>query len=78
MMGVAIETKPSLQVGAPRLLFEGSYARPLLSFFPANYDVTPDGQRFVMVPEKRVLNQLQVVVNWFEELKRLVPTQPGE
>ena len=74
MMVVTIETNPSLQVGAPRLLFEGSCARPGLSFFPANYDVTPDGQRFVMVPEKRILNQLQVIVNWFEELKRLVPT----
>ena len=72
MMLVAIETKPSLQVGAPRFLFEGSYARPPVS--SANYDVTADGQRFVMVQEKRVPNQLQVVVNWFEELKRLVPT----
>ncbi len=41
---------------------------------PANYDVKADGQRFVMVQEKRVLNQLQVVVNWFEQLKRPVPT----
>jgi len=74
MMVVTIETNPTLQVTTPRLLFEGSYAGPPFSFLPANYDVTPDGQRFVMVPEKRVLNQLQVVVNWFEELKRLVPT----
>ena len=73
VMVVTIETNPSLQVGAPRLLFEGSYARAVFAISPANYDVTPDGQRFVMVPEKRILNQLQVIVNWFEELKRLVP-----
>ena len=74
MMVVTIETNPTLQVGTPRLLFEGSYARPLYLPSPALYDVTPDGQRFVMVQEKRVVNRLQVVVNWFEELKRLVPT----
>ena len=74
IMVVATETKSSLQVGTPGLLFEGSYARPQFGFFPANYDVTADGQRFVMVQEERVLNQLQVVVNWFAELKRLVPT----
>jgi len=36
------------------------------------YDITPDGQRFVMEkemnpPPRRIAN----VLNWFEELKRL-------
>jgi hypothetical protein len=43
------------------------------------YDVTPDGQRFLMVrevpqPTARVA-QMVLVQNWFEELKRLVPTK---
>jgi hypothetical protein len=44
-----------------------------------NYDVTPDGQRFVMVkPSEQELaaTQINVVLNWFEDLKRRVG--PGE
>ena len=42
---------------------------------PASYDVTSDGQRFVMIhEERRFQDQLQVVVNWFAELKQLAPT----
>jgi len=39
------------------------------------YDISPDGQHFLMieeVPAKQA--QINVVLNWFEELKRLVPT----
>ena len=38
-------------------------------------DVTPDGQRFVMIEEDRgrMGTELMVVENWFEELKRLAP-----
>ena len=42
----------------------------------ANFDVTPDGRRFVMMqedPEMRA--QFNVVLNWFDELKRLVPVE---
>jgi len=41
------------------------------------YDVSPDGQRFVMIKqseEAAALTQIVVVQNWFEELKRRVPT----
>ena len=43
----------------------------------SNYDVTPDGQRFVMVKEgdqESEPPQINVILNWFEELRRLVPT----
>ena len=33
-----------------------------------NYDVTADGQRFVMVDPAP--SEIHVVLNWFEELKR--------
>ncbi len=45
--------------------------------FRANYDVTPDGQRFVMVKpseQQGAATQINVVLNWFEELKQRVPT----
>ena len=41
------------------------------------YDVTPDGQRFLMIknaaPTTGGSPQIVVVLNWFEELKRLAP-----
>ena len=45
-----------------------------------NYDVTRDGQGFVMIrtPESSAessgTTQINLIQNWFEELKRLVPT----
>jgi hypothetical protein len=41
---------------------------------------TPDGQRFVMVQEEEgdkalAANRIHVVLNWFDELKRLVPIE---
>ena len=41
------------------------------------YDITPDGQQSLMIERRemsRVSSQIHVVVNWTEELKRLVPT----
>ena len=53
---------------------EGRYAADHI--VNRNYDVTADGQRFVMVkPSEQELaaTQINVVLNWFEELKRRVP-----
>jgi hypothetical protein len=41
----------------------------------ANYDVSPDGQRFVMVKDDSASGRINLVLNWHEELKRLVPTR---
>lgn len=42
------------------------------------YDVSPDGQRFLMVKgdTQAAPRQLRLVVNWFEELKAKVPATP--
>ena len=44
-----------------------------------SYDVVPDGWRFLMIkdvsPDKAAAPQLILVQNWFEELKRKVPTK---
>ena len=75
MMAVDITTEPSLSAGPPRLLFEGRYdvgPAPLVT----SYDVTSDGQRFLMIKtDEEEATQLNVTLNWFEELKRLVPTE---
>ena len=77
MMAVDIATQPSFTFGKPRMLFEGQYQ---LSSVPAvNYDVSPDGQRFLMIKaseqEQAGPTQINVVLNWFEELKRRVPAK---
>ncbi len=65
----------SPRLGKPRLLFEGRYAHGLP--YGRRYDLAPDGERFLMVMEGEPpppQTQYNVVLNWFEELKRLVPT----
>jgi hypothetical protein len=42
----------------------------------ANYDVSPDSRRFLMIKpggEEQAPTQVNLVLNWFEELKRLAP-----
>ena len=74
MMAVDITTEPTFSAGKPRVLFESDYYQ---SSAGREYDVTPDGQRFLMVRtenlERETVTELHVVLNWFEELKRLVP-----
>ena len=76
MMAVAIETAPELSVGTPRLLFEGRFLGIGPLQLRRNYDVSADGQRFLMIQREQDLvpTEIVVVLNWFEELKRLVPT----
>jgi len=76
MMVVSVVTEPTFQAQTPRLLFEGSY-RYDDGGWSSNYDISPDGQRFVMVKgteQEAGAGHINVVLNWFEELKRLVPT----
>jgi len=72
MMVASIQTRPELRVAGSKVLFEGRY----LTDYHRNYDVSSDGQRFLMIKEAQgqpAATQLVVVLNWFEELKRLVP-----
>ena len=39
-----------------------------------NWDVAPDGS-YVIAVERRPPPRLRVILNWFGELKRLVPTE---
>jgi serine/threonine-protein kinase len=75
MMAVDITTQPGFAAGKPQMLFEGQYAS---APFPIdNYDVSPDGQRFLMVKateQASPATRINVVLNWFEELKQKVPT----
>ena len=77
MMVVGITAQPGFSAGNPKLLFEGQYYYET-ALSSNNYDITPDGRRFVMIMEggeegETLLTQIHVVLNWFEELKRLAP-----
>ena len=74
MMAVDIATQPGFVAGRPRKLFEGR-SKPMVP--TRDYDVSPDGQRFLMLKPSESADaaptQINVVLNWFEELKRKVP-----
>jgi hypothetical protein len=77
MMAVDVELRPSFTVGKPRVLFQGEYFASVFPFTGTAYDVSADGQRFLVVKQTEqtaAAVQMNVVVNWFEELKRRVPT----
>jgi eukaryotic-like serine/threonine-protein kinase len=75
IMAVEITEHPNLAAGKPRVLFEGHYVLPPGT--TPNYDVSPDGQHFIMIKANEAVEeapaQINVVLNWFEELKRRVP-----
>jgi hypothetical protein len=74
-MAVDIELTPAFSAGKPRPLFAGPYERTP-STFP-NYDVSADGQRFLMLRSsaqgEQPQTEITVVTNWIEELKHRVP-----
>ena len=78
LMVVPIQTDSTFTPGKPEVLFEGPYrtAEPT----GRTYDVSPDGQRFLMIKEgggaedASAPAELIIVQHWFEELRRLVPT----
>ena len=73
MMAVTVAAEPELTSQPPQVLFEGNYVRGTRP----SYDVGSDG-RFLMIKvagEVVGQDQINVILNWFEELKRLVPTE---
>jgi Tol biopolymer transport system component len=74
MMFVPVEDGTVFSAGGPERLFESRYQFGVHGSF--SYDVSADG-RFLMVEPSsgQAIDRLDIVVNWFEELKRLVPTE---
>ena len=72
MMAVSISTTPDATLATPRVIFERPYAYGSTVAL-TNYDVSADGQRFLMVKRESAVAHLSVVLNWFSELTRLAP-----
>ena len=78
-MAVEVTAQPTFSAGKPKVLFEGQYLPVQAGLMSTAYDVSPDGQRFLMIKaseQGQAPSQINVVLNWFEELKRRVP--PGK
>jgi serine/threonine-protein kinase len=73
-MSVAVDTRSGFQAGSPKTLFGG--VLNLASNSGISYDVDPKGNRFLMLRQNDEDNsaaQIRIVLNWFDELRRLAP-----
>jgi len=72
---VPVDTGKTFTAGDPEVLFQDRY---FLYLARRTYDVSPDGQRFLMVSGDGELDAIplgmNLIENWSEELERLVPT----
>jgi serine/threonine-protein kinase len=83
-MAVSVKTDPTFSMEVPSVLFRGTYVSAGLG--PAStefrsWDISPDGKRFLMMKEAAATTseaggprEINIVLNWFEELKQRVPT----
>jgi hypothetical protein len=60
---------PHLRVGTPHALLEGAQS------WSHGFDAAPGGKRFLMISTASLTRpaELRVILNWFDELERLVP-----
>jgi Tol biopolymer transport system component len=85
LVSTVMDLTGSVTIGNP-VRVSGSHRSNTTSLGPLNYDMTPDGSEFVLtrtvsddtvsagVPVER--SSIKVVLNWFEELKRLGTVKP--
>jgi Tol biopolymer transport system component len=79
LMGVGVARRPSWAATTPTLVVKEGYFTNL-NWWGRSYDISPDGQRFLMIKEggadgTAAPASIIVVQHWVEELKRLVPTK---
>jgi len=76
-MAVRVDAEPTFEPGKPTVLFRTIFpgvsgvARPDMTY----WDISPDGKRFLMLKENPAAapRKINLVVNWFEELKLRLP-----
>ena len=78
VMEVPVDTGDTFETGTPVLVVEGAYFSA--GALGRTYDISPDGERFLMITDGTAedefgrLMRINVVLNWFEELKTRAPT----
>jgi serine/threonine-protein kinase len=84
IMAVPVQLTPTFRAGSPTKLFDARSilldGRFIATGTHRTYDVSRDGQRFLMIKENALANEgaalpasMIVVQNWFEELKAKIP-----
>ena len=79
IVAASIQPGPGFVAGNPKVIVDGPFTTTLTGIAGRLYDVSPDGQRFLMTKavegagQQAPPPQVIVVQNWFEELKRLAP-----
>jgi eukaryotic-like serine/threonine-protein kinase len=68
MMVVPAVPGPSLSLGSPQRLFERPFVLDPGGNLP-NYDLSPDGRRFVMLQSTEHPSELRVVLNWLTDVR---------
>ncbi len=74
LMGVNVTLGAAFSASAPRVVHEGRFLRSINGNTP--FTQSKDGQRFLRIQQvdpERVITHLSLVINWFDEVKRLVP-----
>jgi serine/threonine-protein kinase len=68
IMAVPIQQTPVFAAGTPKPLFDGTFE---FSDLNRNFDVSPDGQRFLMIRSDtaEAPSELRFVLNWAEQLR---------
>jgi hypothetical protein len=85
VMAVSVTTEPSFNtLGTPKVLFRGSFIGPG-AFDGTPWDIHPNGKKFLMIKPPASTGaaptaaspqpKINVVLNWFEELKQRVPVK---
>jgi len=81
MMTVRVSLQSAFKASEPRVLWQGHYSPGMSTSCghpgttSTNYDVTPDGQRFLMVTDSELdaaPTRIHVILNWVEVLKELM------
>mgnify|MGYP001577353196 FL=1 len=74
MMAVPVARGANFVPGEPELLFKGRFKLGVHGSL--SYDVSADG-RFLMMERSQdeITDRVHVVLDWFEELERLVPME---
>jgi hypothetical protein len=80
VMAVSVKTNPDFSCESPRQLFQRKYTSCSPSFMNNEYapwDTSQDGKRFLIMKEvsDEVPRRINIVLNWLDELKRLVPVK---
>jgi serine/threonine-protein kinase len=80
LMAAEVKTTPTFSPSVPRIVLNRAYLWSVVGLSARTYDISPDGRRFLMIKEAESATrdsapQMVVVLNWHEELKRLVPTR---